>query len=72
MKDLHSVTISEALTTDNTRAVPEDKEKKMAGVTKKANGSLLSRCEVSSQDSLLWVLRSELKMNRGHTHLRDE
>ena len=44
MKDLHIITKSEALKTDKTRVVPEKEGKKMAYVTTKASGSLLSRC----------------------------
>lgn len=44
MKDLRIITVSEALKTDKTRVVPEKEGKKMAYVTAKAGGSLLSRC----------------------------
>lgn len=64
MKNLNALAISKALIIDNTRAVPENKGKKMADVPKKKpDDSLLSRFkEVSSQDSYLWELRSELQM----------
>ena len=42
MKDLHILTITEALKMDNTRPVGEGRQ--MADVTTKVAGSLLSRC----------------------------
>lgn len=44
VKDLCIITVSEVLKTDKTRVVPEKEGKKMAYVTAKAGGSLLSRC----------------------------